>query len=241
MPPLHALLALLALGLCASCTANQTLTVPAPTIDEANVVYTSKQPIVLVISNQLFAYEYTVDVPNWAWGVVAKDTLHLQVGRSVASALKGLCEQVFTSVEVVPSIEGARGTAPPRSVVVPEIVGANLQHPLVRWAQITAEVTVVYHVYRPDGSARQLKIKGVGTHRLHATKGNHALAFRDAVRDLVANSAADLVRLVSESGGDPTSSNEHPDSGANIAIQATAAAGHSAAISSRDPAAAPER
>jgi len=208
-------------------------------IDEANVVYTSKQPVVLVISNQLYAYEYTVEVPNWAWGVAAKDTLHLQVGRSVASALKKLCEQAFASVEVVPSIEAARGTTPPRSVVVPEIVDANLEHPLVRWAQITAEVTVVYHVYRPDGSTGQLRIKGVGTHRLHATKGNHALAFSDAVRDLVANSAADLLRLVSESGGKPASSNDRPESGADIALQATP--GHSAAINGRVPAAAPER
>src|SRR5579862_6033430 len=124
----------LALGTCTGCTANQILVVPTPTMDEVNIVYTSKQPVTLVITDQLYRYEYTAEVPNWAWGAVAKDTLHLQVGRSVASALRNLCEQAFGSVEAVPTIEAAHGgTTPPRTVVVPEIVRANLEQPTFRW------------------------------------------------------------------------------------------------------------
>jgi len=145
----------------------------------------------LVINPSLRDYRLTRPVYNWAAGNLAPDHITFEIGKSYSTELSKLCGLLFLSVTEFESLKRAR----PKSkysfdfIIVPEIIGAEIFFPSIRFGNINTEITVKYSFFNSSGSLiDQVIVTGRGEKRSGYSSKNYQIAIELAIQDLIMKS-----------------------------------------------------
>lgn len=189
-------LSMLAVG-CAA-----TLEVPSGYVransSQFNVASLQRTNANLVITPELESYVFEKEAYNWAGGSLFPDTLTFSLGKTLADELNSAALSLFGRTVRFRSLQEASSTSvKPDYVVVPEVTTASLDLPAIRFADITAAVSLKYSVYDSSGTLlRTATVSGEGKKALVLSKENYVIAFQEAIKDLMLKSKETLAELL---------------------------------------------
>jgi len=144
-----------------------------------------KKQACLVLTPEFKNYTFEKEAYNWAGGSMFPDKLTFTLGNTLSSEIANLCKGIYTSVSYADTLEQAKQYKPDITISA-EIEEASLDLPMVRFADITAEVNVKYSVYGPDMKLINTKIiNGKGIKKLILSKENYIVVFHEAIKDLL--------------------------------------------------------
>jgi len=145
----------------------------------------------LIMGLSLKDYRLTRPVYNWAAGSLAPDHITFEIGKSYSKELSSLCGLLFLSVTELDSLKRAKSKSKGSFdfIIVPEIIGAEIFFPSIRFGNIRTEITSKYSFYDSGGSLiDQITVIGRGEKRSGYSNKNYQIAVELAIQDLIMKS-----------------------------------------------------